>query len=213
MTALIAIETITAAKLFVPGGWEEIVSKLEADVRALPKEDVNTETGRKAIGALARKIASSKTGLDSLGKEHVAVLKKQTRSIDDDRAKIWHRLETLQAEVRQPLTDWENAEKARVERLETALEAIRASGVISIGLDSTAIRQRLEEVGILAQRDWQEYEGRATQAIEGANTSLRDALTATVQRAPRPRSASARTARNRSPARPPRRRRARPRRR
>ena len=29
MTALIAIETITAAKLFVPGGVQEIISKLD----------------------------------------------------------------------------------------------------------------------------------------------------------------------------------------
>ena len=182
MTALIAIETITAAKLFVPGGVEEIISKLELDVRALPKGDATTEAGRKEIKSLAYKIARSKTALDELGKEHVAELKRMAGVIDADRRVIKDRLDALQEEVRKPVTDWEDAEKRRVEEHENALSAIRAAAVIGPAVASAEIAERAQLVMTIAKRDWQEFANQGEQAIKETTEALHTAMTAAVKR-------------------------------
>ena len=182
MTALIAIETITAAKLFVPGGVEEIISKLELDVRALPKGDATTEAGRKEIKSLAYKIARSKTALDELGKEHVAELKRMAGVIDADRRVIKDRLDALQEEVRKPVTDWEDAEKRRVEQHENALSAVRAAAVIGPAVTSAEIAERAQLVMTIAKRDWQEFANQGEQAIKETTEALHTAMTAAVKR-------------------------------
>ena len=182
MTALIAIETITAAKLFVPGGVQEIISKLESDVRAMPKGDATTEAGRKEIKSLAYKIARSKTALDGLGKEHVAELKRMADVIDADRRIIKDRLDALQEEVRKPVTDWEDAEKRRVEQHENALSAIRAAAVIGPAVTSAQIAERAQLVMAIAKRDWQEFANQGEQAIKETTEALHTAMTAAVKR-------------------------------
>ena len=179
---MIAIETITAAKLFVPGGVKEIISKLELDVRALPKGDATTEAGRKEIKSLAYKIARSKTALDELGKEHVAELKRMAGVIDADRRVIKDRLDALQEEVRKPVTDWEDDEKRRVEEHENALASIRAAAVIGPAVTSAEIAERAQLVITIAKRDWQEFANQGEQAIRETTDALHAAMTAAVKR-------------------------------
>jgi hypothetical protein len=181
MNALVNIETITAEKLFAPGGVEEIISKLETDVRAMPR-DISTDDGRKEIASIAYKIARSKTALDGLGKEHVAGLKKQAGAIDAQRRVICDRLDALKDEFRRPLTDFENAEKGRTEEHEAALVAIREAAQLGADAGKAAIEARLQAIRDLAQRDWQEYGPRADQVLKDAETALRAALDAVIRR-------------------------------
>ncbi|NPU23994.1 hypothetical protein [Bradyrhizobium denitrificans] len=182
MNAIVNIDTITAEKLFAPDGVEKIITKLETDVRAIATTDVSTEAGRTAIRSLAFQIARSKTGLDALGKEHVAGLKKQAKAIDETRAIIWDRLEALQEQVRKPLTDWENTEKARVQGHEDALAAIIATATFATVPDSADCRARLATIRDTMQRDWQEYGERANQAAASAEAILRKALEIATKR-------------------------------
>ena len=66
-TDLIPIENPQPAALFVPGGLDSILARIEADARALVP-DVGTVKGRKEIASTAAKVARSKTYLDDLGK-------------------------------------------------------------------------------------------------------------------------------------------------
>src|SRR5690348_15385756 len=113
MNALVSIDisTLTPATVFAPGGMEGIISKLEAEVRAIDR-DISTPEGREAVKSLAYKVARSKTALDEMGKELVAGIKKQAGAIDADRKLARDRLDALKEEVRGPLTAWEEAEKA-----------------------------------------------------------------------------------------------------
>ena len=76
MNALVTIDTLTPATVFVPGGVEAIVSKLETEVRSI-KTDISTDAGRKEIASIAYKVARSKTALDDMGKNLVADIKAQ----------------------------------------------------------------------------------------------------------------------------------------
>lgn len=182
MNALVQIETLTPEKVFAPGGVEEIITKLERDVRALPAFDISTEEGRDEIKALAYKIARSKTGLDELGKNFVAELKKQSGAIDADRRIIRERLDALKDEVRRPVTEWETSEQARVDGHENALTQIRAAAELGLESSSALIQERLKSIRDIAQRDWQEYEPRALAALAVAEDTLRAALAVAQKR-------------------------------
>lgn len=125
MSELAKIETITAVQVFsVEGGAEKIVAGIEAEVSSLAF-DVTTAKGRAEIKSLAYKIAQSKTALDALGKDLVSDWKKKSALVDADRKMLRDRLDALKEKVRLPLTEWENAEAARVakEALEKEIEA------------------------------------------------------------------------------------------
>lgn len=182
MNALVNIETLTAAALFAPGGVEAIISKLESDVRAMPKADILTEGGREEIKSLAYKIARSKTGLDDLGKDFVAELKKQTGKIDADRRIIRDRLDALKDEVRKPVTEWEDTEKSRIEEHQDALTAIRELAQLNLDPASSTIAEQLRSLGRLAQRDWQEFAAEANGALAVSEDRLRAAMAVAQKR-------------------------------
>lgn len=160
MNQLVIIETkdLTPAIFSDHAAIDKIVSDIETKVRATPV-DISTPKGRKECGALAYKIARSKTALDSMGKELVAGLKAQSSLIDVERAKVWDRLEALQAEVRKPLTDWEAADERRI-----AAHQLEIQHIIDLGAfdqerpSSIAIGARLAELEApRLARDWQEF--------------------------------------------------------
>jgi colicin import membrane protein len=181
MNALVTIETLTPAVVFAPGGVDAIISKLEADVRAV-STDISTEAGRKAVASLAYKVARSKTALDDMGKQLVADLKAQTGKIDSERRVIRDRLDALRDEVRKPLDDFEQAEKNRVDAHEINIAAIMQAAQFGPDANSAEIKQRLEAVGTLTQRDWQEFAARATAAADEVRKVLAAALTQAEKR-------------------------------
>lgn len=180
MNALVTIETLTPATVFAPGGVETIISKLEADVRAI-KTDISTDAGRKEIASIAYKVARSKTALDEMGKTLVADIKAQAAKIDAERRVIRDRLDALKDEVRKPLTDWEDAEKNRVAGHEQAIAAM-AQLLHTPATGSADIRRYLEDLSGIMQRDWQEFAARATGTADQVRESLNKTLSDFVKR-------------------------------
>lgn len=182
MNALVLIETdlLVPTTVFAPGGVEGIISKLEIDVRATPR-DITTDAGREAVRALAYKVARSKTALDDMGKELVAGIKKHSGVIDAERRIIRERLDALRDEVRGPLTAWEDAEKARVDEHEKAIvfliEGARFAGSPTV----EAINERISAVNTYVGRDWQEFAERGHAALTEALQTLGEMGAAAVQ--------------------------------
>ena len=54
--------------LFRPGGADDILKEIKQRVNSVVY-DISTEKGRDEIRSMARKIASSKTAIDNMGKE------------------------------------------------------------------------------------------------------------------------------------------------
>lgn len=117
------IGTKTIPEIFLEGGTDYIVSKIEEEARSLVP-DTSTAIGRKAIASNAAKVSRSKTYLDGLGKDLVAGLKKQTSAVDAERRAMRARLDALKEHVRQPLTDYDEAEKAREQAILDRIAAI-----------------------------------------------------------------------------------------
>ena len=182
------LQAIVPAEFFKPGGSEAVLAALFAEVRKQAAElDISTESRRAAIASLAYKVAKSKTALDKARKDLVADQKEALKAIDREGARIWDELEALQAEVRKPLTDWENAEKERIGNHEAALKLIQEAAVMPPGHTSGDVSARIAYVSQLHERPWEEFKSRADlltgQVIIALETTLQLAKEAEAQRA------------------------------
>lgn len=164
-------QPLQAAAVFAPGGVDDILAKLKAEVRAIPT-DISTAAGRKQIASLAYKIARSKTALDEMGKNLVAEWKAKAAAVDADRRKIRDELDALRDEVRRPLDEWEAAEEARVKGHETALADLAALAVFDTPEPAIeTIDARLHQART-HNREWQEFSARAAATQSATIASL-----------------------------------------
>lgn len=106
-------------------GIQAIVDQIKAQVSSIVP-DVTTAKGRKEIASLAYKVAQSKSAIDAEGKKLKEQYTVVTNKIDADRKFARDELDAERDRIRQPLTDWENAEKDRVAKHESAIRAIKS---------------------------------------------------------------------------------------
>ena len=114
MSQLERIEKVTAIDVFTGGQALPLIEGIEKEVRSFVP-DTSTAKTRKEIASLSAKVSKSKVLLDNLGKDLVSDWKNQAKVVDGERKLVRDRLDALRDEVRQPLTEWEESEKARIE--------------------------------------------------------------------------------------------------
>lgn len=123
-TALVVIEPTNALAVFTA------TDKVDPILAAIKKAvadftpDVSTAKGRAEIASMAHKVSRSKTYLDGIGKDLVDQYKEIPKKIDANRKRIRDELDALKDEVRKPLTDWEEAEKARVQGIKDRIAVL-----------------------------------------------------------------------------------------
>jgi len=108
--------------------------------------DLTTERGRKEIASLAFKVVKTKTAIDAAGKMLKEEAQATVTKVDAARREIRLKLEALSDEVRKPLTDWEQAEAVRVEKVAEFLADLRQAGVVSAEDGAAQIESRLSAV-------------------------------------------------------------------
>lgn len=127
---LVTIDEIDDSRIpqvFQKGGLRPIIDAIKIKAKQ-EVNDVNTAKGRKEIASLAYSITRSKTYLDGKGKDYVATLKELPRIVDEERRGMRQELDTLAEEIRKPLTEWEEAEAARIALIREKIEFIVATG-------------------------------------------------------------------------------------
>ncbi len=171
--SLVTIQQNNALSLFADGeGLDVLLAEIETKAKEFTP-DVTTAKGRNEIASQAYKVARSKTYIDNFGKELVAKYKEIPKKIDAHRKVLRERLDALRDEVRQPLTEWEEKEKARVDARKNAIEAIRST---SLEGTSAEIASRIEEVEGVEISEWfQEFANEAAVARDSVLADLRAA--------------------------------------
>src|SRR5690606_29972772 len=130
--------------------------------------DMKTVKGRAECASDAFKVAKSKAAIEKLGKALSAEYKEIPKKIDAERRRAFDALEALQAQVREPLTRWEQAEEARVQAHKDALERI-VMLVVNCGASSTCIQASLVAVeNVEIGPSWEEFETEAARAKDKA---------------------------------------------
>lgn len=161
-TELVVLGKINPVTVFTQsGGAKSIIDAIKAEVLKIDL-DISTPKGRDNIKSLAYKIARSKTALDEAGKMLKSDLQKQVDLIDGERKTIRDELDSLKEQVRKPLTEFENAEKERVQKREDRISTINCMNDFS-GVDATVmmIENRIKALNELFVFDWQEFQSRA----------------------------------------------------
>jgi hypothetical protein len=158
---------------------EAFYAAVKADVEAhVP--DLTTAKGRDAIKALAYKVTRTKTAIVAAGKELTAEWRKQTEKVNAARNDAEERFAALAEAARKPLTDWEDAETARQDRIKTVLERLQSAPGLLVGDTSETIAARLAEVEAVVIDDaFDEYQ----EAGEKLRATAVAALTALLSRA------------------------------
>ena len=160
---------------------ENLLQKIKVEVSSIVP-DVSTAKGRKAITANVSRVTKSKTLLDKVGKEYNAAQKELLKAFDSRRKHAFDFLEDLQKEVRKPLTEWEDKEKARIAKCEDVINSfIKASENSDNWMNYSANELRdlldsIEEVTITKRLA--EFEDEAAQAkanaIKNINTAIQN---------------------------------------
>ncbi|HGN0316466.1 TPA: cell envelope biogenesis protein TolA [Proteus mirabilis] len=93
----------------------EHIKSLAEEERKELDSDFSVAKNRKAFASLAYKVAQTKTYIDKEGKAVVDKLKELPKKVDASRKLFRDELDLLSTDIRKPLTEWEEQEKAREE--------------------------------------------------------------------------------------------------
>lgn len=168
-----------ALKVFTTvGGLEYLVNEVRSKVSGTVY-DINTKKGRDDCASDAYKVARSKAALDRFGKALSAEYKEIPKKIDAERKRAFDELESIQKEVRKPLTDWEEAEKARKLELEAWIDSLRRDPITVNQCSAEEIGTALGAIeSIIIDAEWLgEYEVEARRVRDNTLSLLRTALT------------------------------------
>lgn len=175
MNDLVPLDNPNPAVLFIQGGLNDLLARIEQEARAIVPEPT-TSKGRKAIASAAANVARSKTYLDGIGKEFVATIKTQSATVDAERRAMRERLDALKDEIRQPLTTWERTEAERQTRLAARLADLNRPLEGSAD-QSAALAARIAELRAVAiDETWGECIADAAQAKDAALFRLTEQL-------------------------------------
>jgi hypothetical protein len=173
----LALPVITEDKypaLYVSGGLDGYYQTIREQVMS-EVPDLTTKKGIARVKSLAAMVSSSKVAVEKPGREYLKQLKEMPRVIEATLRDWNQKMDALRDEVRKPVTEMEEAEKARIAALDQRLNEIYQIGSVA-GLDIlpsetiTAWIGKLEAISVDAT--WDEYQDRAALAKEAAKVKL-----------------------------------------
>jgi colicin import membrane protein len=152
---LVIIPAESALEVFTtPGAIQPYLEQIrEATVSQV--FDMSTKEGQDGLRALAMKIVKSKVYIESIGKEESAKQKAIPLVIDATRRIADEYLCALRDEVRQPLTEWEETEKAK----KAAAEALIAAEEARVLALDESIRLLVGAIKVDADSDQEAIQG------------------------------------------------------
>ncbi len=168
-------------EIFAEGGSAKAIEAVKADYAGFVG-DVSTKKGREEIASTAFKVGKEKNRIDAMGKEFVSELKEKAKVVDKERKVIWDTLETLQAQIRKPVTDFETRDKERIAMIESQLADLIAIAQFETPPSSDDIAARLRALEMSNFTAWDEFEEKAKTVKEGAIAALNKLLADTKQR-------------------------------
>jgi len=113
-----------AEALFEPESIRTLVAQIKQRAISYPR-DVSTARGRAEVASLAHRVARTKTLIDEMGKTLVSGWKARAAAIDEQRRFVREQMDELKVAIRAPLTEWEEAEKARIEAEKLRVAKVR----------------------------------------------------------------------------------------
>lgn len=166
MNELIVIDQIQQNALTIfttTQGCDPLLDAIYKEVESFVG-DTSTKKGRADIASKAAQISKMKTAIDGVGKSLVDKLKEQPKLVDAERKRVRDALDALRDQVRQPLTEWEQAEEKRVSDLKEAILDIKNIGSTK-GLTPAELNAALQQLkDHVIDESYAEFESEAHRA-------------------------------------------------
>ncbi|WP_159109580.1 coiled-coil domain-containing protein [Enterobacter asburiae] len=183
--AIIEIAPDLAPSIYVENGLDKFLEQIREGVNEVP--DLSTAKGRARIASLAAQVSRSKTAVEKPGRDYLKRLKEQPKVVEAELRRFVTECDQLRDEVRRPLTEWEDAEKARTEAIQQRLVDLRAlADVIDTGgnyLPSADIQDRIQEAkSVVLDESWQERAAEAGVAKDSTIQQLEASLAVAQKR-------------------------------
>lgn len=183
--AIIEIAPDLAPSIYVENGLDKLLEQIREGVNEVP--DLSTAKGRARIASLAAQVSRSKTAVEKPGRDYLKRLKEQPKVVEAELRRFVTECDQLRDEVRRPLTEWEDAEKARTEALQQRLVDLRAlADVIDTAgnyLPSADIQARIQEAkSVVLDESWQERTAEAGVAKDSTIQQLEASLAVAQKR-------------------------------
>ena len=124
-TDLVVLDSVKAAEIFHTEESLDVYLKKAVAFADSFVADTTTAKGRSEITSRASKVVKLKNTLDGMGKDLVSEQKAEIKRVDAIRKHARDTLDELKVRIRKPLTDWEEAEKVRQEKIDEHLNLLR----------------------------------------------------------------------------------------
>lgn len=174
-----AISDETAPVIYKTDGLKPYLQHIKEQVSG-EVPDLTTKKGRDRIASLSAMVSKSKTAVEKPGRDYLKRLKELPKEIEKELKTFVDECDLLRDEIRKPLTDWENANKAR--------EAAHVSNIQSFGewvqsgFTSTEIAGALSEIESRTLGDHcEEYLSQYVAAKDSAIAQLKQRYQAAVE--------------------------------
>ena len=176
MNDLAILENVNAVEVFSGKGLDDLLKQITEEAKSIIP-DLTTKKGRDEIASMAHKVAKSKTYLDGLRKDLVSEWKTKAKAVDVEGKKMRDTLDALKTEVRQPLTEWEDAENSRVAKHEENIKEITSTGndASNNWMDEN-LSSMLKYVESFKVEDFEEFSPVAATAKDNAITLIKQAI-------------------------------------
>lgn len=120
---------------------DDLFAHIKREIEAF-EPDVSTAKGRDAIKSFAFKITRTKTAIDDAGKKLNEEARAKISVVDAARRDARETLDELAKSVRKPLTEWEEAEKARVAQADAIINQLARDAMVSLDETAADVRAR-----------------------------------------------------------------------
>jgi hypothetical protein len=181
---LVSIDDINesnAPAIYVLGGLKPFLDHAKAEVSG-EVPDLTTRKGRERIASPAAKVSKSKTAVEKPGRDYLRRLKEMPKVVEAELREFVTEMDALRDQVRQPLTEWQAAEDARVDRHNDRMEWLRGLPLNLAGRTSAHVEGLIAEAeGVEIGEQWEEFEAEAARTKDLAVKALR-AVLAELQR-------------------------------
>lgn len=170
----LAIPEITqsnAPEVFTTGGLTPFIERVASEVKG-EVPDLTTDKGRKRIASLAMQVSRSKTAIEKPGREYLRHIKALPKTVEAELREFVNAMDALRDEVRAPLSEWEAAEKARVEAHEVKLNSIRNWLTADHEYTSAELKAEIDRLVALPVDDMEEFADSAALAKEATHSRL-----------------------------------------
>lgn len=121
--------------------FEDFYTRMKAETDKLVP-DVTTAKGRDEIRSVAARVVRAKTSIDKARLGLTKEWRDNTKLANEAGKVIEERLDGLADEVRKPLTEWEEAEKARLAECDRIIAEIGQAAVVTLDDTAAGVRER-----------------------------------------------------------------------